>query len=139
MAEQPYRNLQTAVDNLLGIKSTVRRKRRTKIERNKEIFYHVVTLMEETIVRSNLAFQELNLDLMKYEDKFITVIELLLMMNFGEDAVDIILFYLYDRLNEDGSINPIKTTVGQEVLLSTPYDLWDFLAAANPEINERKA
>jgi hypothetical protein len=136
MAEEPYKAIQLAVDSLLGTKTTVRRKKRTLSDRKKEMFVSIITLMEETIVRSNLAYQELQLDLFKFEDKYVQIIDMLMFMNFGEDAIDAISFYLYDRLNDDGSINPIHDPAGQEIILENPYQLWDLVVFVNPKVNE---
>jgi hypothetical protein len=130
-----YRNIQDSVDHLLGIKSTVRRKKKTQSERKKELFFFIMTLMEESIVRSNLAYHELQLDLFKFEEKYIQIIDMLMEMNFGEELMDIIGFYLYDRMLEDGTVIPITTEDGQEILLKTPYDLWNLLVAINPRID----
>ena len=136
MATEPYKAIQLAVDSLLGTKTTVRRKKRTISDRKKEMFDSIITLMEETIVRSNLAYQELQIDLFKYEDKYIQIIDMLMFMNFGEDAIDVVSFYLYDRLNDDGSINPMYNPAGQEIILENPYQLWDLVLLVNPKVNE---
>ena len=136
MATEPYKAIQLAVDSLLGTTTTVRRKKRTISDRKKEMFVSIITLMEETIVRSNLAYQELQIDLFKYEDKYIQIIDMLMFMNFGEDAIDVVSFYLYDRMNDDGTINPMYNPAGQEIILETPYQLWDLVLLVNPKINE---
>lgn len=130
MAEQ-YKQLQLAVDELLNTKTTVRRKKKKESEKQKEMFVLVINTMEEIIVRSNIAVKELQVDLFKYEEKFINVIDLLMYMNFGSDAVELISHYLYDRINEDGSINPIYVD-DVEVYLESPYQLWDIVARVKP-------
>jgi hypothetical protein len=136
MTSEPYKEIQLAVDSLLGSKSTVRRKKRTQSDRKKEMFFSIITLMEETVIRSNIAYQELQIDLFKFEDKYIQIIDMLMFMNFGEDAMDVISFYLYDRINDDGSINAMKTLDGQEIVLQNPYDLWNTIVMLNPKIDE---
>jgi len=136
MATDSYKAIQMAVDSILGTTTTVRRKKRTMSERKRDMFISIINLMEETIVRSNIAYQELEIDLFKYENKFIQIIDMLMFMNFGEDAIQIISFYLYDRLNDDGSINPMYNTDGQEIILENPYQLWDLVLLVNPKINE---
>jgi hypothetical protein len=135
MALEQYSGIQLAVDHLLGAKSTIRRKKRTQSDRKKETFFLIVTLMEETIVRSNIAYHDLQLDLFKYEEKFMQVIDMLMFFGFGEEAVELISFYLYDRLSEDGKINPIKDSNGHDILLENPYQLWDLIVQINPKIN----
>lgn len=130
MADQ-YKQLQLAVDELLNTKTTVRRKKKKESEKQKEMFVLVINTMEEIIVRSNIAVKELQVDLFKYEEKFINVIDLLMYMNFGSDAVELISHYLYDRTNDDGSINPIYVD-DVEVYLESPYQLWDIVARVKP-------
>ena len=134
MAEQ-YKAIQLAVDSLLKASSTVRRKKRTQSDRRKECFFAIINLLEETIVRSNIAYQELQIDLFKFEDKYIQIIDMLMFMNFGEDCMDIISFYLYDRTNEDGTTNAIQSSDGQEIVMDTPYDLWNVIVSINPKID----
>jgi hypothetical protein len=135
MAE-PYKAIQLAVDSLLNAQSTVRRKKRTQSDRRKECFFAIINLLEETIVRSNIAYQELQIDLFKFEDKYIQIIDMLMFMNFGEDCMDIISFYLYDRTNDDGTINVIQSLDGQEIEMNNPYDLWNVIVSINPKIDE---
>ena len=134
MAEQ-YKAIQLAVDSLLKASSTVRRKKRTQSDRRKECFFAIINLLEETIVRSNIAYQELQIDLFKFEDKYIQIIDMLMFMNFGEDCMDIISFYLYDRTNEDGTTNAIQSSDGQDIVMDTPYDLWNVIVSINPKID----
>jgi hypothetical protein len=59
-----------------------------------------------------------------------------MILSFGEACTDVISFYLYDRMNDDATLNAMKTTTGQEILLQNPYDLWNVLVAMNPKIDE---
>lgn len=130
MADQ-YNQIQLAVDELLNTKTTVRRKKKKESEKQKELFIHVISTMEEIIVRSNIAIRELQVDLFKYEEKFINIIDILMYMNFGSDAVELISHYLYDRVNDDGTLNPIYID-DVEVYLESPYQLWDIVAKVKP-------
>lgn len=130
-----YKQLQLAVDELLNTKTTVRRKKKKESDKQKEMFVLVINTMEEAIVRSNIALRELQVDLFKYEEKFINVIDLLMYMNFGNDAVELISYYLYDRINQDGTINPVYLN-DVEVRLESPYQLWDIITQVKPIIKE---
>ena len=135
MAEQ-YREIQLAVEAMLNTNAIIRRKKKTAIEKKKEMFFVMINTLEEAIVRSNIASQELSIDLFKYEEKFMGVIDILLHMNFGFEAVDVITYYLYDRIGDDGSIMPLLSADNKEIILTTPYELWDLIVQINPKINE---
>jgi hypothetical protein len=133
---EPYKEIQSAVDSLLNVKSTIRRKKRNQSDKKKEMFFAIITLMEETIVRTNIAYQELQIDMFKYEEKFINVIDMLMNMQFGEQACELISYYLYDRMNPDGSINALQSDDGKLIELTSPYQLWEIVLLTNPKILE---
>jgi hypothetical protein len=70
---------------------------------------------------------DMQLDFFEYDEKFMQVIDALFYINFGQSGSDLISYYLYERINEDGSINPIIDKNGTEVYIETPYQLWNVL------------
>jgi hypothetical protein len=57
-------------------------------------------------------------------------------MSFGAKGTHLIGYYLYERINPDGSINPIVTEDGTEIYLDDPYKLWELLKAISPKIED---
>jgi hypothetical protein len=57
-------------------------------------------------------------------------------LHFGESCSEIMAFYLYDRKNPDGTLNPLIDQSGQEIILETAYDLWSLIISINPKIQE---
>ena len=92
--------------------------------------------MEELFVRQNLVYADLNLDFTNYDEKFFTIIDMLLYMNFGKQCMELIGFYLYDRVNADGTINPLLINDDEELVLNNPTDLWNLMCKVNPKIDE---
>jgi len=52
-------------------------------------------------------------------------------MNFGKEAAELIFFYVYERLNPDGSINELRDQNDVPVILSNPTELWDLVNIIN--------
>jgi len=129
-----YKNVQTAIDGLLNIKSVVRRKKKTEQNRKKEMFIQIINGLEEAIIRSNIAMVDFGLDYSSYDETFLTVIDSLLYMNFGKDAAELISYYLWDRVNPDGSINPILDEEDNEIVLKDSHELWELLCKLNPKL-----
>lgn len=129
-----FRNVQTAVDGLLNIKSVVRRKKKTEQNKKKEMFTQIINGLEEAIIRSNIAMVDFGLDYSAYDETFLNVIDSLLYMNFGKDAAELISYYLWDRVNPDGSINPIFDEEEQEIVLRDAHELWELLCKLNPKL-----
>jgi hypothetical protein len=60
------------------------------------------------------------------------MIENLFLLHYGEWKTDIILWWIYDRFNEEGKVSPIEfndhdTNSQEEVIVETPEQLWNFL------------
>lgn len=134
--ETDFKNIQMGVEAMLNTKTTVRRRRRTTSDKNKELFVALINSLEEIRVRQALTYAELGLDLSTYDEKFFTTIDILLHMKFGSKSADVIAFYLYDRLNHDGSINPLIVNGKHDVILNNAYELWNFLIQVNPKLDE---
>lgn len=134
--EKEYKQVQFAVDDILGTKTLIRRKKKSTSDKKRELFFNIITMLEEIHIRQNLVYADLDLDLSNYDEKFFTVIDMLLYMNFGKDCMELINFYLYDRVAADGSINPVILNDTEEVLLTSPYELWNLMYKVNPKIDE---
>jgi hypothetical protein len=134
--EKDFKGIQTGVETILNAKTVVRRKRRTESDKKKELFNALINVLEEIRVRQALMYADLSLDFSTYDEKYLSAIDILLHMRFGPKSADIIAFYLYDRLNQDGTVNPLIVNGQHEVTLNNPYDLWDFLCKVNPKLDE---
>lgn len=134
--EKEYKQVQLGVDEILGTKTLIRRKRKSVLDKKRELFFNVIVMMEEIFVRQNLVYADLNLDFTNYDEKFFTIIDMLLYMNFGKQCMELIAFYLYDRVNADGTINPLLINDDEELILNNPTDLWNLMCKVNPKIDE---
>lgn len=135
MAED-FKEIQIAVDGILNVKSYVRRKKRTALDKKKEMFVQMMNSMEEITIRQALMYADMDVDMFKYDEKFLSIIDLMYYLYFGEACSDIIAFYLYDRKNPDGTLNALVDQNGQEIILETAYDLWNIMVIINPKIQE---
>lgn len=132
-----FKQIQLGVESIINTKATIRRKKRSSSDKKREIFFNLIMNLEELIVRQNIMYSDLNLDFSNYDEKFFTVIDTLLYLNYDQACTDVIAFYLYDRVNpNDGSINPMIVNDTEEVYLNNPYDLWNLLCQINPKLHE---
>jgi hypothetical protein len=134
--EPNFSEIQTAVNEILNIKSLVRRKKKTSSEKKKELFIMIINSIEQIINRQNLMYAEFNLDLSKYDEAFLDVIDALLVLHFSKDAVELVEYYLWERLTPDGDINPLIDSDGNEVFLETADDLWNLLILVDSNVKE---
>jgi hypothetical protein len=97
----------------------------------KETLIDIILLLDECFARSSLLEQN-NLNIMNYEESFYVMIENLLYLKYGENKTDIILWWVYDRFDEEGEIKPIKLLSKEdngekEVEIQTAEQLYEFL------------
>lgn len=135
---EEHKNVKTAVDSILGVNSMVRRKRKTKEDKNRELFYQLINRLEECSIRTHIAFHDLRLDMSSYDESYLEVIDSLMYMLYGKQGCDLIAFYLYERIDQEtGNNNPIIIQeTGEEVFLESPYELYDMLKKINPKMWE---
>jgi hypothetical protein len=131
-----FKEVQTAVDNMLNVKSYVRRKKKTQSDKKKEMFVQMINSLDEIFVRQGLMYADMDVDMFKYDEKFLAVIDVMIYFHFGEACSEVIAFYLYDRQNPDGTLNPILDENDTEIILQNPYDLWNLLVIINPKIQD---
>ena len=128
MENQEHANgIKTSIEDILGAKTSLRRKKKTEDDIQKEKFEKIIITLEELGVRSMILGGDLNLDFTQYDEKFYTIIDSLLGLHFGKDGHELISFYLYERINPDGTPNEIMDEDDNIVKLTCPSDLWYLL------------
>jgi hypothetical protein len=70
---------------------------------------------------------DLDIDLNKYDEVFYNVIDDLLILRFGKNIAEIIFFYVYDRIDEEGNIAGLRDAVGNSIVLENVHDLWHLI------------
>jgi len=136
--EQSLNEIQIAINQVLGVKSLIRRKKKTQEAKKKELFVSIINSIEAIINRQNLMYAELNLDLANYDEAFLDTIDALIVLHFGKEGAEIIAYYLWDRVSPDGTINSLVDEAGKEVYLETAQDLWSLLISINPTYGDSK-
>lgn len=77
---------------------------------------------------------QLELDLTPLVDPLWGVIENLLKLQFGLDTANLIMFYLYERHNPDGSIIPLVDEENdKKYIIKNPKDLFNYIKFRYPQ------
>ena len=118
-------SVRQSVGDIIGSNTFLKLKRKTEDDLQREQFESIILLLEEIEVRSIILSNDLKIDLASYDEKFYMLIEKLLSIHFGDEANEIIFYYIYDRINPDGSVNELRDEKDNVVLLTSPSDLWD--------------
>jgi len=107
-------------------------KSRIKDPTEKDLFVEIINLLDECWIRSNVIEGQFGLGITNYEEPFYIVAENLIYMHYGEWQGDIILWWLFERLDEEGSLLPINLNdhdkkLEEEVFIETIEELWYFI------------
>ena len=134
--EQGLTEIQAAINNILNIKSLIRRKKKTQTDKRKELFISIINSIEQIINRQTLMYADLQLDFATYDEAFLDTIDALIILHFGKEGAEVIGYYLWERLNPDGSINPLLDEDDNVIILENANDLWNLILKLNPKNNE---
>lgn len=98
----------------------------------KELFCEIISVLEQTISRSNKLYKEHGLEFRDYDENFFLVIDNLFYLKYGEWKTTIIVWYLWERMDEEGNIGELEYEDAESgkskvIIVKTPEDLWDVI------------
>ena len=128
MDQQEYiEKLQEQINLIIGTKSTLKRRKKTDEDTQRDLFINTIPLLEHVANRGTMMFADYGMDLSSYDEPYFKIIDSLLYLHFGKEAGDIIMFYVYERTNPDGTINYLTDNSGNVVPLEKIEDLWELV------------
>jgi hypothetical protein len=125
--ERHAQGVKQTLETMIGTDLSLKRKKKNEHDLNKEVFEKIIIALERANIRTALAGTEFEIDLSKYDETFYEVIDNLMLMQFGKQAAEVIFFYVYERMNPDGSINELRDVNDNPIVLNSPSDLWDLI------------
>ena len=126
------KDLQKGIKIMLGADSVIRRKNRSEKNKKKTSFLNLIRKYDEALIRSMMMNNQFQLDLSLYEEPFYQMIDELILLTYGEDIYQLIAFYFFERLNDDGTENFIVGPNMEQIFLKTPNDLYDTIQKLYP-------
>jgi hypothetical protein len=142
MDQNLQNSIHEAFKQLLNSPILIKNQRRNKAFKKKILFISLIDQYEKALNKSSRLQSEFGLDLFEYEESFYGVIDKLMLLMWGTNVYELITFYLYERLNLDGTINYLIETKEDgteiEIFLKTPEDLYNYLSQVMPDfLNEK--
>ena len=122
-----YDDIKKAIDTLLKINSTVKRKKKAYVDKQKDLFTGIIMALQAVQTRTILTQTELKLDFSSYDEMFLQVIDSLILLHFGKEGYEVISFYLWEKFNPDGSVNDLLDDDENVVPSETIEDIWNIL------------
>jgi hypothetical protein len=125
-----------------GSKLKIRVSPKDKDLLEKNIFIKSINILEFCVERGN-NFLELGFDIENIEEPYLDVIELLFGLHFGGWTAELVEWYLFDRINEDGEIYPLvlsedEEDEGEKIMIKNPEEFWDIIQKIKNKINKKE-
>ena len=118
------KDIKKLFDKILGDKIIL--KDNFKID-DETIFCLLVNKLDESNKNDEALFELSGIDLTKTNKELWFVVESLLKVVYGEEAFDMIMWYILDRFNPDGSIVPLEGPNDKIFILKDSNDLWSYI------------
>ncbi len=125
--EQHAKGVKQSLETMIGTDLSLKRKKKSENDHYRELFNKVIIALEQANVRSEILGEDMKIDLTNYDEEFYTAIDNLILIAFGKEAAEVIFYYVYDRINPDGSVNELRDNEDKPVILNNPSDLWDLV------------
>lgn len=122
--------LKHSIEHIIGADTKLKRRKKTIEDIEKDNFIKIIENIEKVYARSCLT-GELNIDTTKYDEGFYSIIDDLIDIHFGKAVAEVIAFYLYDRIELDGSINTLYDENHQPIKLDNATDLYFLVRRIN--------
>ena len=135
--EESVKKIQKSINDILGIKSGLIKKRPSVKEKRRELFNTVLTGLAHINGRSLGLKHDYHIDFIEYDETFFSVIEALLDLQFNRQQKSIIEWYLYDKILPTGeTLILTNQKTGEEIPTETPDDIWKLVQQYEKENNK---
>ena len=126
--EDKINKIQKTINDILGAKSGLAKKRPSIRDKNREYFNVIINSLAHLNSRSISLKHDYKIDFIEYDEIFFNVIEALMKLHFNKEQRSIIEWFLYDKFLPDGSILVLSDEItGKEIPTDTPNDIWELI------------
>jgi hypothetical protein len=128
--------------NNFGTKLRITDSSKNAENKEKLLFIRLVTELDNCWIRTSFLHTQLQVDFWNYEEHFYHIIEDLIYLHFEEWKADLILWFVYDRIDSEGNILDLEITPegkpAKKYKLKTAEDLWKIIEKIDKVNNKGK-
>jgi len=128
--------------NNFGTKLRVTDSSKNAENKEKLLFIRLVTELDNCWIRTSFLHSQLQVDFWNYEEHFYHIIEDLIYLHFDEWKADLILWFVYDRIDAEGNILDLEITPedkpAKKYKLKTAEELWKIIEKIDKIENKGK-
>ena len=131
--------IKSYIEDILGAKSSLRKKLPSKKSREKELFCEILQNLQFVNSRTMGMKHDYKVNMMEYDDPFYVAIENLFRLHYTQEQRNVINWWLYDKFLPTGEILILTDKETEEVIPSdTPEDIWDLIQQHKNEKKDNK-
>ena len=120
--------IKSYIDEVLGTKSSLRKKLPTKKSIEKELFCEVLQNLQFVNSRTMGMKHDYKINMMDYDDPFYVALENLFQLNYTQEQRNLINWWLYDKFLPTGEVLILTDKEDGSIIPSdTPEDIWDLM------------
>jgi len=127
MSDKHEDNVQRSIEEVLGRKIKLRKTKKTPEDKQKVLFSKIINSIAAAEEKTLQIEMLTGIDLINYNLPFQEAIEGLLELHFNPKQVNLIYWFMYDRVTIDGIPEQFVDEFNDIIPLDTPDDLYDFI------------
>ena len=132
------RKIKSYIDDILGTKSSLRKKLPSKKSFEKELFCEILQNLHFVNGRTMGMKHDYKVNMMDYDDPFYVTIENLFKLHYTQEQRNLINWWLYDKFLPTGEVLILTHKDTEEIIPSdTPADIWDLIQEQNEKKNNK--
>ena len=131
--------IKSYIDDILGTKSSLRKKLPSKLSHEKKLFCEILQNLQFVNSRTMGMKHDYKINMMDYDDPFYVTIENLLKLHYTQEQQNVINWWLYDKYLPTGEVLVLTNKETEEIIPSdTPEDVWDLIQQHKNEEKNNK-
>ena len=120
--------IKSYIDDILGTKSSLRKKLPSKKSHEKDLFCEVLHNLQFVNTRTMGMKHDYKINMMDYDDPFYATIENLFQLNYTQEQRNLVNWWLYDKFLPTGEVLILTDKETEEIIPSdTPEDIWELI------------
>ena len=137
--EENVDKIKSYIEDVLGTKSSLRKKLPSVKSKEKELFCEVLQNLQFVNSRTMGMKHDYKVNMMEYDDSFYVTIENLLKLHYTQEQQNVINWWLYDKYLPTGETLVLTDKDTEEVIPSdTPEDVWELIQEHKNEKKDNK-
>jgi hypothetical protein len=121
---EEMKDIKGLFENVLGANTTVKDNIKST---ESTVFEILIQKADDSLDIEDKLFEIADISIEKITDPLWFIIENQFKLIYGEEAAELIMWYLMERFDDDYNIIPLEDEEENRIILNKPIDLWNYL------------